>query len=182
MIAQLSTAATLAAHARRLRVARRMSLSELARSTGMSKATLSAIEGGRSNPTIETLGTLAGALGVPVAALLDAGEAPELTVVRAGSTSAAGAWRSIVALSLEGECELAELELPARHDEEATARPPGTRLHVLVVEGALITGPVERVTELGRGDYAGFAADRPYVLRTGRGRARAVALAEARAG
>jgi transcriptional regulator with XRE-family HTH domain len=180
MIDHLSTAATLAGHARRLRVARRMSLSELARSTGMSKATLSAIEGGRANPTIETLGTLASALGVPVAALLDAGEAAELTVVRAGTTKAEGPWRSILSLALEGECELAELELPARHDEELPARASGTRLHVVVVEGALITGPVERVTELGRGDYAGFAADRPHVLRTGRGRTRALTLAEER--
>jgi len=180
MIDHPSTAATLAGHARRFRVARRMSLSELARSTGMSKATLSAIEGGRANPTIETLGTLAGALGVPVAALLDAGAAEELTVVRAGTTKAEGPWRSILSLAIEGECELAELELPPRQDEELPARRPGTRLHVVVVEGALITGPVERVTELGRGDYAAFAADRPHVLRTGRGRARAMTLAEER--
>ena len=52
----------LAANLRRLRIARRLSLSELARATGMSKATLSSVESGRSNPTIETLAALAGAL------------------------------------------------------------------------------------------------------------------------
>ena len=168
MIAQ-----TLAAHARRLRVARRMSLSELARATGMSKATLSAIENGRANPTVETLASLAGALGVPVTALLDGGGVPELTVVRAGDTARAGGWRRVTE---DGEAEVSELTLPARHDEEIPARAPGTRLHVLVVDGALITGPAERITELGAGDYAAFAADRPWVLRTGRGRARAVVV------
>jgi len=167
----------LAAHARRLRVARRLSLSELARATGMSKATLSAIEAGRANPTIDTLGTLAAALGVPVTALLDAGEEAELTVVRAAATSRVGPWRAVRRLALDGECELAELTLPARHDEELPPRSAGARLHLLVVEGTLIAGPSERVTELGTGDYAGFAADRPHVLRTGRGAARALAIA-----
>jgi transcriptional regulator with XRE-family HTH domain len=166
----------LAAHARRLRVARRLSLSELARVTGMSKATLSAIEAGRSNPTIDTLGTLAAALGVPVTALLDAGDEAELTVVRAAATSRVGPWRSVHRLALEGECELAELVLPPRHDEELPPRGAGARLHLLVVEGTLIAGPSERVTELGIGDYAGFAADVPHVLRTGRGAARTVAI------
>jgi transcriptional regulator with XRE-family HTH domain len=174
MIAQ-----TLAAHTRRLRVARRMSLSELARSTGMSKATLSAIEGGRANPTVDTLASLATALGVPITALLDGGGAPELTVVRAGQTRPDGAWRKVTRLAAAGDGELSELSLPPRHDEEVAARAPGTRVHVLVVEGQLVTGPAERITELGAGDYAGFAADRPWVLRTGRARARAVVLAVA---
>jgi transcriptional regulator with XRE-family HTH domain len=171
MIAQ-----TLAAHTRRLRVARRMSLSELARATGMSKATLSAIEGGRSNPTVETLASLAGALGVPVSALLDGGDAPELTVVRAAETERAGAWRTIAA---GARGELSELTLPAGHDEELPGRPPGTTMHVLVLDGVLVTGPAERMTELGAGDYASFAGDRPWVLRTGRRRARAAVLAAA---
>jgi transcriptional regulator with XRE-family HTH domain len=177
MLDHASMPRVLAAHARRLRVAHRLSLSELARATGMSKATLSAIEAGHANPTIETLAALAAALGVPVTALLDAGDPAELTVVRASATARSGPWRTVRRLALEGECELAELELPPRHDEEHAPRAAGTRLHVLVVEGTLIAGPSERITELGAGDYAGFAADRPHVLRTGRGRARAVALA-----
>jgi transcriptional regulator with XRE-family HTH domain len=42
----------LAANLRRLRIARHLSLSELARATGMSKATLSGIENSRANPTV----------------------------------------------------------------------------------------------------------------------------------
>jgi transcriptional regulator with XRE-family HTH domain len=178
MLDQSEMTRVLAAHARRLRVARRLSLSELARETSMSKATLSAIEAGRANPTIETLAALAAGLGVPVTALLDAGDPAEMTVVRVATTPRTGAWRSIHRLALEGECELAELDVPPRHDEELAPRARGTRLHVLVVEGTLIAGPSERVSELGRGDYAGFAADRPHVLRTGRGRARAVVVIE----
>src|SRR3954451_1866845 len=76
--------AALAAHLRRLRVAAHPSLSELARATGVGKATLSAIENGRGNPTVETLAALADALGVPVVDLLDAPRRAPGTVVRPG--------------------------------------------------------------------------------------------------
>ena len=53
---------TLAANLRRLRIARHLSLSELARATSMSKATLSSIENGRANPTVDTLYARPGSL------------------------------------------------------------------------------------------------------------------------
>ena len=65
-----------AANLRRLRGEQGRSLSELARASGIAKATLSALEAGRGNPTIETLSSLATALGVPFGDLL-AGGAPE---------------------------------------------------------------------------------------------------------
>lgn len=42
-----------------------MSAAELARRAGLSKATLSGLEAGRANPTIETLDALARVLAVP---------------------------------------------------------------------------------------------------------------------
>ena len=74
----------MAANLRRLRIARRLSLSELARATGMSKATLSSVESGRSNPTIETLAALAGALRVSLGELLEEPPLGEVRIVRAG--------------------------------------------------------------------------------------------------
>src|SRR3954453_13371175 len=79
-----ATSHALAANVRRLRGAARVSLSELARATGVGKATLSAIENGRGNPTVETLAALADALGVPVVDLLAAPRPAPVTVVRAG--------------------------------------------------------------------------------------------------
>ena len=74
----------LAANLRRLRIARRLSLSELARATGMSKATLSSVESGRSNPTVETLAALAAALRVSLGELLEEPPLGEVRVVRRG--------------------------------------------------------------------------------------------------
>src|SRR5690242_11808925 len=73
----------LASNLRRLRIARHLSLSELARATSMSKATLSSIENGRANPTVDTLSALAAALRVPVVELLDEPPVPPVRVIRA---------------------------------------------------------------------------------------------------
>src|SRR6516164_5925426 len=73
----------LAANLRRLRIARHLSLSELARATSMSKATLSSIENGRANPTVDALASLAAALRVPLGELLEELPPGEVKVVRA---------------------------------------------------------------------------------------------------
>lgn len=51
---------------------RGMSAAELSRRAGLSKATLSGLEAGRANPTIDTLDAVAQALGIPLADILDA--------------------------------------------------------------------------------------------------------------
>jgi quercetin dioxygenase-like cupin family protein len=49
---------------------------------------------------------------------------------------------------------------------------------VLVLEGRLIAGPVERITELTAGDYASFPTDVPHVYEAGRQAARALLLSQ----
>ncbi len=56
-----------------------ISLSELARRSGIAKGTLSQLESGAGNPTIETVFSLSNALGVPVSALLS--ESPTADLV-----------------------------------------------------------------------------------------------------
>jgi transcriptional regulator with XRE-family HTH domain len=161
----------LATNLRRLRIARRLSLSELARATGMSKATLSSVESGRSNPTIETLAALADALRVSLGDLLEEPPLGEVRVVRAGPNGAAP--RALDRLADE-RVELTERAWEPSHLEEHEPAPAGTRAGVYVLHGKLIAGPVERVTELAPGDYASFPIDVPYLFETGRGAARAL--------
>src|SRR5215469_3654813 len=59
-----------ARNVRRFRRERAMSLGELARRSGLSKQTLSKIEQGSGNPTVETLALLGAALDVPARRLL----------------------------------------------------------------------------------------------------------------
>jgi transcriptional regulator with XRE-family HTH domain len=173
--------ARLAANARRLRVARHLSLSRLARETSTSKATLSAIEHGRGNPTIDTLTLLAGALRVSVAELLEEATAGEMRIVRISQASPwppPDAGRRLLEHTgeLRGELDVAELALPARHVHEPELGPPGSRVALLVLRGKLIAGPVERISELSAGDYASFPADAPHVYEAGGTPVRALAI------
>jgi transcriptional regulator with XRE-family HTH domain len=176
--AQRSVQAQLAANLRRLRIARHLSLSELARATAIGKATLSSIENGHANPTVETLAGLAGALRVPISELLEDPPLGEVRVVRAtsGAPDRAGR-RPIDALApLAGGGRIEELTLPPRRMIEERAQPDGTKIHAYVLAGTLIAGPVERITELGAGDYMSFPADVPHQFEAGRSPARALLL------
>src|SRR6201987_2642878 len=82
MVDHQAVQGVLAANLRRLRIPRRLSLSELARATSISKATLSSIENGRANPTVDTLAGLAGELRVSIAELLEEPPLGEIRIVR----------------------------------------------------------------------------------------------------
>src|SRR5438045_1732858 len=101
---------TLASNLRRLRIARHLSLSELARATSISKATLSSVENARANPTIETLGALASALRVTLGELLEELAPGDVRVVRAraGRPEAQDgmARRRLEAIVLDGSIEV----------------------------------------------------------------------------
>jgi transcriptional regulator with XRE-family HTH domain len=176
--------ALLATNLRRLRIARHLSLSELARATRMSKATLSSIENGRANPTVETLATLAQALRIGLTELLEELPLAEVRIVRASSGGfelREGISRRCIdqVSGPEVGVEVSEVKLPPSHSREASPQARGSRRHVFVLSGKLIAGPVERSTELGPGDYMSFPADVPHVYETGRQPARALLLSEA---
>jgi transcriptional regulator with XRE-family HTH domain len=173
-----SIALALAANLRRLRIARRLSLSELARATSMSKATLSGIENGKANPTVETLAALAAALRVSVVELLQDLPLGEVITVRAAHTVFEAhdgvSRRSLASFSLQGTAEIAEISLDPGERHEFTPKSSGTRIDLYVLQGTLIAGPVERITELGVGDFMSFPGDESYAYETGRRGARAL--------
>jgi len=169
----------LAANLRRLRVAARTSLSELARATGVGKATLSAIENGRGNPTVETLAALAGALGVPVVDLLELSEPAPVTVVRAGRGERLGdGVERVGRVAGSGGGEIRRATFAPHALVEAGPLAGGARVHLVVTRGTLVAGPAERISELGAGDYAAFPADVPHVFRTARHAAEAVLVVD----
>ena len=182
MVDHQAVQGVLAANLRRLRIARRLSLSELARATRISKATLSSIENGRANPTVDTLAGLAAALRVSIAELLEELPPGEVRIVR-GTRARLGQLdgidqRGLDELSVDGQLRVAEISLAAHQARELDAKPVGSRAHVFVLEGKLIAGPVERITELATGDYASFPTDVPHVYEAGRAPARALLLSQ----
>lgn len=73
----------IAASLRRHRARAGLSLSEVAKRAGVAKSTLSQLESGTGNPSVETLWALAVALDTPFAALLDPPR-PKVQIIRAG--------------------------------------------------------------------------------------------------
>jgi transcriptional regulator with XRE-family HTH domain len=96
---------------RRIRQERGLSQGHLARSSGVDRATLNQLEGGRRSPTIDTLEKLAGTLAVEVADFFPRAQ-PDLFDAAAKSASdareAEAAGAKLIRLSDEGNTQLLE--------------------------------------------------------------------------
>jgi len=155
---------------RRLRVERGLSVVELAARSGIARATLTRLESGRGNPTIETIAALAGALGAHADHLLRHEPAPAVLVVRDGE----GSRTSEIAALIDrhphdgGRTEVFDLSLAPGARERSTSHGPGSAEIVLVRGGRLRVGPVNATVELGAGDYAAFSADCLHEFAAGR--------------
>jgi len=158
----------------RLRTARRLSLAALAARADVAKATLANLEQGRGNPTIETLWSLAMALGVAFSDLLqDRREVTTMIIRSKQGARVLGATpggqldlRLLDRVERDGLIEVMEMVVPAGTDH--TGQPHGTGVveRVHVHEGTIVVGPATDPITLGPGDYARYAADRPHVYRS----------------
>lgn len=155
---------------RRYRALRGLPAFELAQRSGIARATLSALEAGRGNPTLDTLAAVAGVLGVDVVDLME-GESRAMTIARAGedlgdgSDSPARLLRRFRA----GPCliDLYSFVLAAGESRTSAAHDPGVLEHVLVQTGELEIeldpdGDSPKRARLRSGDFASFTADVPH--------------------
>jgi transcriptional regulator with XRE-family HTH domain len=164
----------IAANLRRLRTSRRMSLATLATRADVAKATLTNLEQGRGNPTIETLWSLALALGVAFSDLLEDRRETATVVVRAQQGarvlgSAPGGQldlRLVDRIERGGLVEVFDMFLPA--GTEHLGRPHGTGVveRVFVHAGTITAGPAGDPIALGAGDYARYSGDGPHIYRS----------------
>jgi transcriptional regulator with XRE-family HTH domain len=156
--------ATIAAALRRERERAGISLAELARRAGLAKSTLSQLEAGTGNPSIETLWSLGVALGVPFSRLVEP-PAPSVRVVRAGegprlrSDLADFAAGLLSAGSAHARRDLYLMELEPGETRAAEPHLPGSIEHVVVAAGRMKAGPDDEVVELTAGDYVTFPGD-----------------------
>jgi transcriptional regulator with XRE-family HTH domain len=144
-----------------------MSLSELAYRAGVGKATLSGLEAGtRGNPTVETLYSIAGQLGVPLAAILPE---PELKLGEAQVPEDAihGAAISTVLLETftDGSTvsELYRLRIRPGQEQTSPPHPPGTVEYLTVFSGTARVGPATAPVIVVPGGHASWTADVPHV-------------------
>ena len=152
---------------RQRRKARNMSLDDLARASGVSRAALSQIETHKSNPTVGVLWKIAVGLGIPFAELIGAPRSGAAVLRRADSQllrSADGRFESrpLTPAGASPLVELYELRVAARSTHRSEAHAPGTHEVVVVLTGQLRLHVDQEVYELAAGDSIAFAADRPH--------------------
>ncbi len=160
-------AQTVGSNLRRLRLARGLSLVELGRLSGLAKGTLTQLEAGRANPTIETLQALAGALGAGLPDLVAQPPPSIAEVVRADEgpiTSGRTLHGRLLNRSHLGSMisELFALRLTAGSMHHAQSHAPGVVEQLFVIEGTIVIGPDDHTETLGPGDFVRFPADRPH--------------------
>ncbi len=160
--------AAIAASLRRERERVGLSLTELARRAGIAKSTLSQLESGTGNPSVETLWALGVALGVPFSQLVDP-PAPQIRVIRAGEGPRIPAEQGSYAGTLlatgtpHARRDLYLIDQEPGHVRHAAAHIPGSVEHLVVAAGRMLAGPADAPIELGPGDYATFRGDIPHV-------------------
>lgn len=157
----------IAAALRRQRERAGISLAELARRAGIAKSTLSQLEAGSGNPSVETVWALGVALGVPFSRLIEQ-PSPAVRVIRAGhgpglrSQQAEFTGTLLAAGAPQVRRDIYLIELEPGPVREAPPHIPGSVEHLVVAAGRLRTGPANDPVELGTGDYVTFPGDVPH--------------------
>src|SRR5579885_1603599 len=175
-----SAALRIATSVRSLREGKGLTIGALARQTHLSKSTISSIEAGTANPSLEVLWRLSQALGVPLGALLGASQRPAPRIIRAGEgtvvASESGARvRLLLAQPRLYRTEVYELSLGKEEGYISAAHAVGTEEFLVCFEGCLEVGPEGQEATLEPGDAIWFVADQPHGYHTHEG-ARALSL------
>lgn len=185
-MAEKSTGAPLGVIAASLQAERRrsgLSLAELARRAGIAKSTLSQLESGSGNPSVETLWALSVALDVPFSRLVEPPR-PRVQVIRAGEGPGIPSERSDYVATLLASCppharrDLYLLSVQPGAARESDPHMPGVVEHVVLGAGRALVGVATEPVELAPGDYIAYPGDVAHVFQALEPDTRAVLVSE----
>ncbi|MGW0183401.1 helix-turn-helix domain-containing protein [Nocardia sp. NPDC003345] len=161
--------AVIAAALRRERARAGLSLTEIARRAGIAKSTLSQLESGAGNPSLETLWALCLALDIPFSRLLDPPR-PRQQVIRAGDGPAVHSGQAdyhavLLAASPPGaRRDIYRVTAEPGHRRESQPHMPGVVEHVLLGAGRALVGTADAAVELEAGDYIVYPGDIAHIF------------------
>jgi transcriptional regulator with XRE-family HTH domain len=170
---------------RRERARTHLSLTEVARRAGIAKSTLSQLESGTGNPSVETLWALGVALDVPFSRLVEPAM-PAVQVIRAGEGPAVFSERSNYVATLLSSCppnarrDLYLISAEPGEPRDSDPHMPGVVEHVVLSAGRALAGLADDPIELAPGDYVCYPGDVAHVFRALEAGTRAVLLSEHR--
>jgi transcriptional regulator with XRE-family HTH domain len=154
---------------RRERARTGLSLTELAKRAGIAKSTLSQLENGTGNPSLETLWALGTALGVPLSRLIDPPRS-DIHVIRAGEGVVMHAERDPYEAAMLASCppgarrDIYRIGAEPGAGHLASPHTAGTMEHLILGSGRVLAGPVGDAVELGPGDYLRYPGDIPHIF------------------
>jgi transcriptional regulator with XRE-family HTH domain len=147
-----------------------LSLAEIARRAGIAKSTLSQLEAGNGNPSLETLWSLCVALDIPFARLLEPQE-QKTQVIRRGEGTKVVAEQAHYQAILLAACppgarrDIYLLLTQPGADRISHPHPPGSVEHIIVTQGKALVGLTDAPEELGEGDYICYPADQAHIFK-----------------
>lgn len=159
----------LSASIRREREKLGLTVTELAKRAGIAKSTLSQLEGGAGNPSLETLWSLAMALDVPVSRLI-AQPRLHVQVIRAHEGIPAVSEQANYTATLLAACpagvqrDIYRINVQPGEARYSRAHMPGTVEHVIIGSGKARVGPIDQTVELNSGDYMSYSADVEHIF------------------
>ena len=175
----------LAANLRRARAELGLSLSEVSRRSAIGKSTLSQLEAGTGNPTIETVFSLSRALELPISELLDTRRGSGMTVVRADELDVLSGEAIDLRMLRRIELDDAIVEV---YDQQVRAAGSQRSLghvgteHTIVQAGRLRVEVQGSTADLGPGDCVAFDATQSHSYTALEGPVRSVLLLQYRPG
>ena len=173
----------IAASLRRERRRTGLSLTEVARRAGIAKSTLSQLESGAGNPSLETLWAICVALDAPFSRLLDPPR-PHVQVIRADEGPTVSAAQANYQATLLAACPPGArrdvYRIAAEPGQARASDPhmPGVMEHVVLSAGRALVGVAGEPVELGPGDYICYPGDLPHVFEALEPRTLAVLVSE----
>ncbi|MFQ6143194.1 helix-turn-helix domain-containing protein [Streptomyces seoulensis] len=149
---------------RELRTARGLSLSELARRSGVGKGTLSELEGGTRNPTLDTLYALTTALNRPLSAVL-ADETPPRAGRHPGAVAGSAVTAALIERYEDGEAvtDVFRVTIAAGATQESAAHVAGTTESLMILSGTAVVGALDAPRSVGPGGSVRWAADTAHL-------------------
>jgi transcriptional regulator with XRE-family HTH domain len=160
-----------------------MSLGELGRRAGVAKSTVSQLESGSGNPSIETLWAISTALDVPFSRLV-APPRGGVQLIRAGQGPGVPADSATYVATVLSACppnarrDLYLITAEPGAARESEPHPFGVVEHVVIGHGRALVGPIDEPIELGPGDYLAYPGDERHTFRALEAHTFAVLLSE----
>ncbi|EHR60757.1 helix-turn-helix domain-containing protein [Saccharomonospora cyanea] len=175
--------AAIAASLQRERQRAGLSLTELARRAGIAKSTLSQLESGTGNPSVETIWALSTALDISFTQLVEPVR-PRVQVVRAGEGPRFSAERADYVATLLSPApphtrrDVYLIQAEPDRPRESDPHMPGIVEHIVLCSGRALVGLLDDPVELKPGDYVAYPGDLPHVFKALEAQTMAVLVSE----